>query len=138
MILCRQETFGPVVSVSTFSTPDEAVARANDTDYGLNSSIISRDTKAARRLAARLRTGTVNINEGYAAAWGSVASSMGGFSDSGIGRRHGEEGLLKYVETQTVATQRVLGFGAPRGMSDKQWGDSLTGIVQAMTKLGMK
>lgn len=138
MILCRQETFGPVVSVHRVSTLDEAVQRANDTQYGLNASIISRDTRTARRLAARLRTGTVNINEGYAAAWGSVSSTMGGFSDSGIGRRHGQEGLLKYVETQTVATQRILGFGAPFGMSDKQWGETLTAAVHAMTKLGMK
>ena len=56
----------------------------------------------------RSRPGTVNINEGYAAAWGSVASPMGGMKQSGVGRRHGSEGILKYTESQNVTAQYVL------------------------------
>jgi succinate-semialdehyde dehydrogenase/glutarate-semialdehyde dehydrogenase len=138
MVACREETFGPVVSVYRFASEEDAIARANDTPYGLNAAIISRDTKRAAAIAARLRSGTVNINEGYAPAWGTIRSTMGGMGESGMGRRHGDEGLLKYTERQTVATQRFLGFGAPLGLRDDQWGDALTLLVKTMTRMGMK
>lgn len=134
----QQETFGPVLSVHAVGSEDEAVARANDTSYGLNAAVMTRDTRRGRAVAARLRAGTVNVNEGYAAAWGSTRATMGGMGDSGLGRRHGDEGLLKYTEAQTVATQRFLGFGAPFGWSDQQWGDTLTRAVSAMKRLGVK
>ncbi|MEW5543191.1 aldehyde dehydrogenase family protein, partial [Streptomyces cyaneofuscatus] len=92
------ETFGPVVAVYRFSDEDEVIAEANATPYGLNSSVWTTDSKRGHEVAARLRTGTVNINEGYAPAYGSVQSPMGGMKDSGLGRRHGSEGILKYTE----------------------------------------
>ncbi len=55
-----------------------------------------------------MQAGTVNVNEGYAAAWGSMDAPMGGFKDSGLGRRHGREGIWKYTEVQTIAVQRGL------------------------------
>ncbi len=67
----------------------QAIELANATEYGLNASIWSRDTELARRMATRIHAGTVNINEAYAAAWGSVEAPMGGFKSSGLGRRHG-------------------------------------------------
>lgn len=137
MEACSEETFGPVLSVHGVASDDEAVARANATSYGLNAAVITRDLAHGRRIAARLRAGTVNINEGYAAAWGSTRAGMGGMGDSGLGRRHGDEGLLKYTESQTVATQRLLGFGAPPGWSDQRWGDTLTRAVAAMKRIGM-
>jgi succinate-semialdehyde dehydrogenase/glutarate-semialdehyde dehydrogenase len=85
---------------------EDAIARANDTDYGLSASIWSRDLDAARAMAARIRAGSVNVNDGYVAAIGSVAAPMGGMGDSGVGRRHGPDGLLRYTESQTVATQK--------------------------------
>lgn len=138
MVACREETFGPVVSIYRFTSEDDAVERANDTPYGLNAAVISRDTRRAERIATQLHSGTVNVNEGYAAAWGTTRATMGGVGESGLGRRHGDEGLLKYTERQTVATQRILGFGAQFGMRDDQWGEVLTGFVKAMTKLGFK
>jgi acyl-CoA reductase-like NAD-dependent aldehyde dehydrogenase len=108
MRVYSEETFGPVVSVYPFSSDDEAIAFANDSGYGLNASVWSGDTKTALRLARRLNVGTVNINESYSAAWGSVDAPMGGRKDSGTGRRHGAEGLLKFTESQTVAVQRGL------------------------------
>ncbi len=106
MALCRDETFGPVAAVYRCSSTDEMVARANDTAYGLNASVWTRDVRAAREIAGCIQAGTVNINEAYAATWASM-SPMGGFKDSGLGRRHGAAGLLKYTEAQTVAAQRA-------------------------------
>ena len=105
--LYREEVFGPVVYLETVSSAAEAVARANDTDYGLNASVWAKPA-TGRALASQLQAGTVNINEGFAAAWSSMDAPMGGWKASGVGRRHGAEGLLKYTESRTVAVQRFL------------------------------
>ncbi|MGV9827355.1 succinic semialdehyde dehydrogenase [Gordonia sp. NPDC003429] len=110
MTCFREETFGPVVSVYPVDSTDEAIKLANDTDYGLNASVWAGSSAEAQAIAEQLRAGTVNINEGYAAAWASTAAPMGGMGISGVGRRHGEEGLLKYCESQTIAEQRFLGI----------------------------
>jgi len=106
MAVYAEETFGPVVAVYPVLDDEDAVARANDTDYGLSASIWSRDLEVARALAARIRAGSVNVNDGYVSAIGSVAAPMGGMGDSGVGRRHGPDGLLRYTEAQTVSTQK--------------------------------
>ncbi|MFC7755319.1 succinic semialdehyde dehydrogenase [Tsukamurella soli] len=111
MTCYANETFGPLVSVYAVESVDEAVERANDTEYGLNASVFAGSAKQAQAIAERINAGTVNINEGYAAAWGSTAAPMGGMGISGVGRRHGTEGLLKYMESQTIARQRVIGLG---------------------------
>ncbi|GAA3155807.1 hypothetical protein GCM10020255_036730 [Rhodococcus baikonurensis] len=121
MTLHAQETFGPVVSIYPVADDDEAVARANDTVYGLNSSIWGRDATRARSVAARLHSGTVNINDAFAAAWGSIDSPMGGMGDSGLGRRHGIDGILKYTEAQTIAHQSRLDFYPPAGIPWNVW-----------------
>ncbi|AVL99223.1 succinic semialdehyde dehydrogenase [Gordonia iterans] len=112
----RNETFGPLVSIYPVDSVDEAVERANDTEYGLNASVFAGSSAQAQKIAERLRAGTVNINEGYAAAWGSTAAPMGGMGISGMGRRHGEEGLLKYTEAQTIAAQRFVGLDGMKGI----------------------
>lgn len=138
MICLDSETFGPVVAITSVRDDEEAIALANDTEYGLNASVLSRDTRAAARVAARLRAGTVNINEGFAAAWGSTRTPMGGMGASGSGRRHGDEGLLKYTESQSIVTARLIGFGAPFGLSDEQWGETVVTAMGVMKKLGIK
>jgi succinate-semialdehyde dehydrogenase/glutarate-semialdehyde dehydrogenase len=109
MDVYREETFGPVVSIYPYSTIDEAVREANDTEYGLNASVYCGDTRAGRKIGQRLLAGTININDGYSSGWGSLDAPMGGMKASGVGRRHGREGLLKYTESQTVAVRSALG-----------------------------
>jgi succinate-semialdehyde dehydrogenase/glutarate-semialdehyde dehydrogenase len=132
MSVCAEETFGPVVSVYRFSSEDEAVERANSTPYGLNSSVWTKDARRGREIAARLRTGTVNINEGYAPAYGSVQSPMGGMKDSGLGRRHGSEGILKFTEAQTVAHQRLLPMAPSLGMDDEKYAAFMSTSLRLM------
>jgi delta 1-pyrroline-5-carboxylate dehydrogenase len=122
------------VSVYPFKTEEEAIERANATSYGLNASIWSKDTRRARRIGARIAAGTVNINEGYGAGWASLDAPMGGFKDSGLGRRHGREGILKYTEAQTVATQRILGFDAPFGLGNEAYAKLLTTSLRLMRR----
>ncbi|MGK5695263.1 succinic semialdehyde dehydrogenase [Streptomyces sp. URMC 128] len=132
MSVCTEETFGPVVSVYRFTSEDEAIERANATAYGLNSSVWTKNGRRGQEVAARLRTGTVNINEGYAPAYGSVQSPMGGMKDSGLGRRHGAEGILKYTEAQTVAHQRVLPMAPSLGMDDEKYAQFMSRSLRLM------
>ncbi|GGQ81028.1 succinic semialdehyde dehydrogenase [Streptomyces asoensis] len=132
MSVCTEETFGPVVSIYRFTTDDEAVELANSTPYGLNSSVWTKDGRRGREVASRLRTGTVNVNEGYAPAYGSVQSPMGGMKQSGLGRRHGSEGILKYTEAQTVAQQRLLPMAPALGMDDEKYAEFMSRSLRLM------
>jgi len=131
MTVCREETFGPVASVYRCSSVDEMVARADDTVYGLSASVWTRDARAGRRIAERLQYGGVNINDAYAAAWAS-ASPMGGFKASGLGRRHGRAGLLRFTETQTVARQRLFGISTPPYLDHAQYARVLGIALRAL------
>ncbi|GEL94513.1 succinic semialdehyde dehydrogenase [Cellulomonas composti] len=104
--LFREETFGPVVALYPVASDDEAVAAMNDTEFGLNASIWTADSRRGAALARRVHAGSVNVNEGYVATWGSVAAPQGGVGSSGIGVRHGREGLWETTRLQTVSVQR--------------------------------
>ncbi|WP_431969840.1 succinic semialdehyde dehydrogenase [Nocardia sp. bgisy134] len=138
MTLYAHETFGPVVSIYPYRDVDDAIARANATPYGLNASVWTRDGAKGRAVAARLHAGTVNVNDAFAAAWGSIDSPMGGMGDSGLGRRHGADGILKYTEPQTVAHQRILGFNAPKGVSHRAWAGFLTVALKVLKRVGAR
>lgn len=138
MAVCNEETFGPVVSIYRFTDEDEVVSLANSTPYGLNSSVWTKDAKRGHEVAARLRTGTVNINEGYAPAYGSVQAPMGGMKDSGLGRRHGSEGILKYTEAQTVAHQRIMPMAPSFGMDDEKYAKFMSVSLGVMKKFRLK
>ena len=138
MAVCTEETFGPVVSVYRFDTEDQAVEASNATPYGLNSSVWTKDARRGRAVAARLHTGTVNVNESYAAAYGSVASPMGGMGDSGLGRRHGAEGILRFTEAQTIASQRLLPIAPSFGLDDERFAAVFTVGLRAMKAFRLK
>lgn len=121
MILYAEETFGPVVSLYRTEGADEAIAKANDSPYGLNFSVWTSNARRGREVASRLEAGTVNVNEAYAAAWGSTDAPMGGFKASGVGRRHGAHGLLKYTNAQTIAVQRLLPLAPPPFLNAEQY-----------------
>ena len=138
MSVCTEETFGPVVSIYRFKTDDEAIEHANSTPYGLNSSVWTKDGRRGREVASRVRAGTVNVNEGYAAAYGSVQSPMGGMKDSGLGRRHGSDGILKYTEAQTVAQQRLLPMAPSLGMDDEKYAAFMSTSLKVMKALRLR
>ena len=138
MTLYREETFGPVVSIYRFSTDDEAVELANDSRYGLNASVWSRSARRGTEVASRIRAGTVNVNEAYAAAWGSIDAPMGGMGDSGLGRRHGEHGILKYTEPQTIARQRLMNLAPVGGLGDDAFAAVMTTSLKLLKKVGWR
>ncbi|HDR9508824.1 aldehyde dehydrogenase family protein [Burkholderia cepacia] len=96
MTIATEEIFGPVLSIMTYRTEDEAVALANDSVYGLAAYVQSKDLERARRIAARLRVGNVHINY---PAW-NPAAPFGGYKRSGNGREYAEFGLVEYLETK--------------------------------------
>ncbi len=136
MHLRDDETFGPVVSIYRVASDDEAVAIANDTEYGLNAAIFTRDIRRGRAIAARIEAGTVNINEAYGAAWGSIAAPMGGMKASGVSRRHGVEGILKYTEAQTIASQHLIPLGPAFGMGEEAWTKAMTLSLRVLKAVG--
>ncbi|SEC52014.1 succinate-semialdehyde dehydrogenase / glutarate-semialdehyde dehydrogenase [Nocardioides exalbidus] len=130
------ETFGPVVSLYRFHSEDEAVERANDGHYGLNASVYTRDTTRGRAIAHRIKCGTVNVNEAYGATFGSLGAPMGGMRESGMGRRQGAEGIHRYTEVQSVATQRLVPIAPMFGMSEETNAKVLTASLRLLNKLG--
>jgi succinate-semialdehyde dehydrogenase/glutarate-semialdehyde dehydrogenase len=138
MDLRDDETFGPVVALYRVHSDEEAIRFANDTEYGLNASVWTRDVRRGRRVATAIQAGTVNVNEGYAAAWGSVAAPMGGMKQSGVGRRHGAEGILKYTESQNVTAQYLLPIAPVGSMSQETYARLMTGALQVLKTLGRR
>ena len=137
MEVCRTETFGPVASLYVWTDEDDLVQRVNDTEYGLSASIVKPSVRHARALARRLRVGGVNINEAFGAAYASIDAPMGGMGASGLGRRHGAEGILKYTEAQTIAEQRFLPL-APGRFTDVQWARIATVLLRVLKNLRIR
>jgi len=99
MKIAQEEIFGPVLAVIPYGTEDEAIAIANDSQYGLCGSVWTPDIERGAKLAARVRTGCVAVNSGMIV---DLRSPFGGFKKSGIGRELGPEGLAAYTEYQSI------------------------------------
>jgi succinate-semialdehyde dehydrogenase/glutarate-semialdehyde dehydrogenase len=97
----KDEVFGPIVPIVHFETEDDVVRAANDTEYGLAAYVFTKDTARAQRTIERLRFGHVGLNTGTGPT---PEAPFGGMKQSGLGREGGDEGLLEYVELQSVPT----------------------------------
>ena len=106
MRIMREETFGPVLPVCSFKTEDEAVALANDSDYGLAACIFTNDRKRGEALARRVQAGTVMVND-VLTCFGISEAPHGGIKASGIGRTHGRFGLEEMVWPKYVDSDRM-------------------------------
>lgn len=98
--ILREEVFGPVAPVTRFNTEEEAVALANDTEYGLVAYVYTRDIGRAMRVCERLETGMIGLNQGMVS---NAGAPFGGVKQSGIGREGGNEGIDEYLETKYIA-----------------------------------
>ncbi len=98
--LLKEEIFGPVAPIRTFSTDEEAIDAANDTEYGLVSYVFTKDLNRALRVCEALETGMIGLNQGMVS---NAGAPFGGVKASGIGREGGSEGILEYLETKYVA-----------------------------------
>jgi succinate-semialdehyde dehydrogenase / glutarate-semialdehyde dehydrogenase len=96
----REEIFGPVAPVTSFDSEEDAIARANETEYGLVAYVFTRDIKRAIRVCEGLETGMVGLNQGMVS---NAGAPFGGVKQSGIGREGGKEGLEEFLETKYVA-----------------------------------
>jgi succinate-semialdehyde dehydrogenase/glutarate-semialdehyde dehydrogenase len=110
MPISREETFGPVVALYPVKDAEEAIARANDSEFGLNASVWAKGEEEARVVARRLETGSAAINSTLL-IYNSFDVPMGGVKLSGIGRRHGEQGILRYTQAQSIVSSIALGGG---------------------------
>jgi succinate-semialdehyde dehydrogenase/glutarate-semialdehyde dehydrogenase len=98
--MVREEIFGPVAALQAFKTEDEAVAKANDTEYGLVAYLYTRDVGRGMRVSERLEFGMVGLNRGLVS---DPAAPFGGMKQSGIGREGAHEGLMEFLETQYIS-----------------------------------
>jgi acyl-CoA reductase-like NAD-dependent aldehyde dehydrogenase len=107
MACMREETFGPTLPIMKVADEEEAVALANDSDYGLSSSLWTKDRRKADRLSRRIEAGSVSLNNALVAVF-QLPVPMGGWKQSGVGTRFGgAQGVLKYCRQQSVVAERV-------------------------------
>ncbi|MBP2479473.1 succinate-semialdehyde dehydrogenase/glutarate-semialdehyde dehydrogenase [Crossiella equi] len=138
MLCGTVETFGPVVALHRYRTVDEAVALANDTDYGLNASVWGTDLGAAYAVAARLESGSVNINDILATSYAARGTPSGGVKNSGVGVRHGDQGLLKYTDAVNVAVLRKQVMGAKPGQDHEKYVRGMLASLKLMRRLRIR
>lgn len=106
MDIMKEETFGPVIPIMRVKDPDEAVHLANDSRYGLDGSVFTRDRNRGRLVAEKIQAGSVCINDSLV-NFIIPDAPMGGIKESGIGRRHGAEGIRKFCRQKTIVTDRL-------------------------------
>jgi succinate-semialdehyde dehydrogenase / glutarate-semialdehyde dehydrogenase len=126
------ETFGPVVALHRYDTVEEALALANDTEYGLNASVWGKDLKQACLVGRRIESGNVNVNDILATAFASKGTPSGGVKQSGVGARHGDQGLLKYTDVQNLAVLKKQVMSPRPG---QPYEDYVKGMLSGLTMM---
>ena len=127
MLIMREETFGPVLPLMPFTTDDEAVRLANDSEFGLAASVWTRDRRRGEALAHRIHAGTVMVND-VISCFGIAEAPHGGMKSSGLGRAHGRLGLeemvrIKYVDSDLLPrVRKVWWFGYGGGFTRQMEG----------------
>ncbi len=133
MKVCSEETFGPVISVFRVADTEEAIARANDSQYGLNASVWARSQREGRAVARQLRAGSVGVNATLL-IYNTFDAPMGGMGSSGVGRRHGSYGVLRYTQDQSIVGSfaRWGGYeGIPRLVTSDRRASALKALLRA-------
>ncbi len=102
----QEETFGPTLPIATFTTEEEAIRLANDSEFGLTASVWTRDKAKGKRVAMKIEAGSVCVNE-VLYTHGIGQTPWGGFKNSGRGRTHGREGLMELVQPQHIHTNHL-------------------------------
>jgi len=130
MAVMREETFGPVLPVAVCADEDEAIRRSNATLFGLTASVWTRDLERGRRLAARMQTALVMVND-HSSGYGMIDTPWGGLRASGFGRLHGPDALRELTEARVtvvdrVPTRKVWWYPYTRAAFDYfRWGNEL-------------
>jgi len=122
MACMREETFGPTLSIMGVRDAEEAVALANDSEFGLQASVWTRDTDRGTALVRRIDAGVVTVNDAIVNYF-ALELPMGGWKTSGLGTRHGPEGIRKYCKKQTAAGDPEF-HAAPADLWDAVLGSS--------------
>lgn len=135
MAVVTEETFGPVVSV--IPVPDEtaAVAAANDSPYGLLGSVWTANADHGERVAEHLDCGTVCVNDAFLAGWGALDAPMGGMKQSGLGYRHGPEGLRQYTHAKTITRSRAGPITNPDWLPNRWYARGMTALIRLRRRL---
>ncbi|MGH3361617.1 MAG: aldehyde dehydrogenase family protein, partial [Nocardioides sp.] len=132
------ETFGPVVALHRYTDVDDAIRLANDTDYGLNASVWGTDLAAAEAVARRIQAGNVNVNDVLAVAYASKGTPSGGVKQSGVGARHGDQGLLKYTDCQNLGVLRKQVMGPQPGQDYAAYAKQMRTSLKVMRRIGLR
>lgn len=133
--ILHKEVFGPVIALVGYDSLDEAIELANATEYGLNAAVVG-DPKKALKVASKLMAGSVNINEGYRASMATMAAPMGGMKQSGMNRRSGPGGLLRFTENRTIGVANKMPISLPNRAKDyRKMAPLMTKLARWMGKI---
>ncbi|UTI63511.1 aldehyde dehydrogenase family protein [Paraconexibacter antarcticus] len=124
----REETFGPTIPVMAVADVEEAIRMANDSEYGLQGSVFTKDVAKGEAIARRIEAGAVLVNDALL-NYAVMDAPMGGWKTSGVGSRHGANGIRKYCKTQTIVSQPFVMKKDLNMYPYKPWRSNLLGRV---------
>jgi len=130
MKIMQEETFGPTIPIMSFNDEEEAIELANDTQYGLNASVWTKNKRKAKRVVSQLETGNCYVNDAVKNI-GSPYLPFGGVKNSGIGRYHGPEGLKSFTETRSVMINKNEGNELNWFPYDQELYDDIRDLIDA-------